>query len=109
MFTELTRLGEFPGGLVVRILGFYCCGLGSASDWRTEILQAMRHGGEKKKLTRVIQNGDTQVTRVLRRIYTLLLEYKGFPGGVAVKNLPANVGGAGDLGLIPGGRKDPLE
>ena len=50
-----------------------------------------------------------RVTRVLRRIYTLLLEYKGFPGGVVVKNLPANVGGAGDLGLIPGGRKDPLE
>ena len=45
---------------MVRILGFHCFGLGSASDWRTEILQAMRHGGEKKKLTRVIQNGDTQ-------------------------------------------------
>ena len=49
------------------------------------------------------------VIRVWGRIYTPLLEYKGFPGGAVVKNPPANVGGAGDLGLIPGGREDPLE
>ena len=29
----------------------------------------------------------------------------GFPGGSAVKNLPAN---AGDVGLIPGGNSNPL-
>ena len=57
MFTKLTRLGEFPGGLVVRILGFHCRGLGSASDWRTEILQAMKYGGKKKKKT---DKGDTE-------------------------------------------------
>ena len=26
----------------------------------------------------------------------------GFPGGSVVKNLPANAGNAGDMGLIPG-------
>ena len=31
-----------------------------------------------------------------------------FPGGSAVKNLPANAGDTGDLGLILGG-EDPLE
>ena len=49
------------------------------------------------------------VTRALRRIYIPLWGYKGFPGGAVVKNPPANVGGAGSLGLIPGGREDPLE
>ena len=29
----------------------------------------------------------------------------GFPGGMVVKNLPANVGDSGHLGLIPGGWK----
>ena len=28
---------EFPGGLVVRIRGFYCHGLGSDPGWGTEI------------------------------------------------------------------------
>ena len=27
---------------------------------------------------------------------------EGFPGGSVVKNLPANAGDAGDVGLIPG-------
>ena len=27
---------------------------------------------------------------------------QGFPGGTVVKNLPASVGGAGDMGLISG-------
>ena len=27
---------------------------------------------------------------------------KGFPGGSLVKNMPANAGDAGDMGLIPG-------
>ena len=26
----------------------------------------------------------------------------GFPGGSVVKNLPANVGDSGDMGLMPG-------
>ena len=33
----------------------------------------------------------------------------GFPGGVVVKNLPANAGDARDTGLIPGSGRDPLE
>ena len=45
------------------------------------------------------------------------LEYgTGFQGGTVVKNLPANVGNAGDLGLISGlgrspgeGRGNPLQ
>ena len=32
----------------------------------------------------------------------------GFPGGSALKNLPANAGDAGDTGSIPGW-EDPLE
>ena len=34
------RKKEVPGGLVVRILGFYCCGLDSVPGQGTEILQA---------------------------------------------------------------------
>ena len=38
------------------------------------------------------------------------LEYgTGFPGGTVVKNLPANVGNAGDLGLISGLGRSPGE
>ena len=37
------NIREFPGGLVVRILGFHCCSLGSVPGERTEILQAMWH------------------------------------------------------------------
>ena len=32
---------------------------------------------------------------------------RGFPGGSVVKNLPANAGGAGDSGSIPGSRRFP--
>ena len=31
----------------------------------------------------------------------------GFPGDAVVKNLPANVGDAGDIGLIPGSGRSP--
>ena len=31
----------------------------------------------------------------------------GFPGGAVVKNPPANAGGAGDPGLIPGSGRVP--
>ena len=40
---------EFPGGLVVRILGFHCCGPGSIPGWETEIPQAVQRGQKKKK------------------------------------------------------------
>ena len=42
-------LGEFPGGLAVRILGFHCRGLGSIPGRGTEILQAVRPSQKKKK------------------------------------------------------------
>ena len=45
-FIKNIILGEFPGGLVVKILGFHCCGLGSISDQGTESLQAV-WGGQK--------------------------------------------------------------
>ena len=35
--------------------------------------------------------------------------FMGFPGGSVVKNLPANAGNAGDVGLIPGSGKSTLE
>ena len=31
----------------------------------------------------------------------------GFPGGSVVKNLPANTGDTGDVGLIPGWERSP--
>ena len=31
----------------------------------------------------------------------------GFPGGSVVKNPPANVGDAGDMGSIPGSERSP--
>ena len=31
----------------------------------------------------------------------------GFPGGMLVKNLPANAGDAGDLGSVPGSGRSP--
>ena len=40
---------EFPGGLVVRIPGFDCCGLGSIPGQGTEIPRATWYGQKKKK------------------------------------------------------------
>ena len=31
----------------------------------------------------------------------------GFPGGISVKNLPANAGDIGDVGSIPGSGRSP--
>ena len=40
---------DFPGGLVVRVPGFHCRGLGSISGQGTEIPQAMQHGKKERK------------------------------------------------------------
>ena len=40
---------EFPGGLVVRILGFHCCDPGSGPGRGTEVPQAVQHDRKKKK------------------------------------------------------------
>ena len=40
---------EFPGCLVVRILGFHCHDLGSVPGRGTEVPQAMQHEQKKKK------------------------------------------------------------
>ena len=47
------KVGEFPGGLVIRILGFHDCGLYSVHDWETEILKAMRWSQEKNLKNRL--------------------------------------------------------
>jgi len=39
---------KFPGGLEVRILDLHCCGPGSVTTWRTEILKAAWHGKKNK-------------------------------------------------------------
>ena len=39
----MTEIREYPGGQVVRILGFHCHGPGSIPGWGTEILQAVQH------------------------------------------------------------------
>ena len=44
---SLTR--EFPGGLVITILGFHCRGPGSVPGWGTEISWAKWCGKKKKK------------------------------------------------------------
>ena len=38
--TERIQAWEFPGGLVVRILGFHCYGPGSIPGWGTDIQRA---------------------------------------------------------------------
>ena len=35
-------------------------------------------------------------------LYHCVMIYYGVPGGIVVKNLPANAGGTGDASLIPG-------
>ena len=55
---------EFPGGLVVRIPGFHCCGLGSIPGWGTEILQAM-WGGQKTKQNKTKQTNKQKIDIVL--------------------------------------------
>ena len=40
---------EVLGGLIVRILGFHCCGLSSVPGQEIKILQAMWYGPQKKK------------------------------------------------------------
>ena len=47
------KVGEFPGGLVIRILGFHGCGLHSVHGWEPEILEAMRYSQEKNKKNRL--------------------------------------------------------
>ena len=42
-------MGEFPGGLVVRIQGFHCCGPGSIPGQETKIPQVAAFGKKKKK------------------------------------------------------------
>ena len=42
MLRKIVADWEFPGGLVVRILGFHCRVSGSIPDLRTEILQDLQ-------------------------------------------------------------------
>ena len=47
LYKEVEKV--FLSGLLVRILGFLLCGLGSIPGWGTEISQAAWHGQNKKK------------------------------------------------------------
>lgn len=40
---------EFPTGLVVSILGFHCCGLGSVLGWGTEITEITQYAPSQKR------------------------------------------------------------
>ena len=46
---RLSHHGEFPGGLLVGILGFCCHGPGSIPGWETEIPQVMMLGQKTKQ------------------------------------------------------------
>ena len=52
--------------------------------------------------------GHSPGIRTMSRILGLPAPTMGFPGGSVVKNLPANVGDAGDASLSLG-KEDPLE
>ena len=45
----------------------------------------------------------------LPMLCTPIHTHTGFPGGTVVKNLPANAGDSGDVGLIPGLGRPPRE
>ena len=49
---------ELPGGLVVRIKHFHCCGLESIPGWGTEIMQATWCSQKKKKRERLFDVQD---------------------------------------------------
>ena len=49
-------LMEFPGGLVVRILGFHSCGRDSIPSCGTEILQAAWQKKKKKDTVKSIKD-----------------------------------------------------
>ena len=69
--------------------------------FHTEHMCTLGHGGGSQWRKRTSKGLD----------YLLPLDtppLMGFPGGPAVKNLPANAGDARDMGLIPG-QEDPLE
>lgn len=38
---------EFPGGLVVKIMGFHCHGTGSIPGWESKVQQAVQRGQNK--------------------------------------------------------------
>ena len=45
----------------------------------------------------------------LKQLSSTSTTYQSFPGGLAVKNSPANAGDTGDLSLIPGLERSPEE
>ena len=48
-----------------------------------------------------------QVQENGQRVYLLLREVQGFPGGAVIKTVPANAGDTRDVGSIPGWGKAP--
>ena len=85
------RFMLFPLSFNKFLLNTYCV-LG-AGDTVTGVgtMPARWHSGK----------GDRQTSKPIRR------QFRGFPGGSVVKNLPANAEDAGAVGLVPGSGKSP--
>ena len=50
---EIIKVREFPGGLVVSILGFHCHSPYSVPGWGTEILHCHSQKKKKKELAKI--------------------------------------------------------
>ena len=48
-----------------------------------------------------------KVTLITIKLFANRKQYEYLPGDTVVKNLPANAGGARDVGLIPGSGRSP--
>ena len=67
------------------------------------------HGAASAMRTCLVQNVDSAEVETFLALakISFLIYFLDFPGGSVVKNLPADAGDAGDLGLIPGSGKSP--
>ena len=84
LFSTLKNLMEFPGGLMVRIPGFHCCGPGSVPGQGAEILQAVWWG--QKHTNKASDWGETEsgnevgnvfnASRIKSEFWSLRIIYK---------------------------------
>ena len=75
-------------------------GYGSNSSLRVNILVKIGFCYKKQRNEKI--NGRLYFSGLPRS-----LEVECFPGGLVVKNSPANAGNTGDVGLIPGSERYP--
>ena len=85
------RFMLFPLNFNKFLLNTYCVLGAGDTVTRVGTMPARWHSGE----------GDRQTRKPIRR------QFRGFPGGSVVKNLPANAEDAGAVGLVPGSGKSP--